>query len=94
MTAVVDGFTSDVLTLITLRKEGADAIRDGLNQIESRGGDLEVRAGYLQTTLMGVLSEYMVKTPPFVQQIVARALMEHVDWKEVASRMSINVEAN
>jgi hypothetical protein len=94
MTAVVDGFTSDVLTLITLRKEGADAVRDGLNQIESRGGDLEVRAQYLQTTLMGVLSEYMVKTPPFVQQVVARALMEHVDWKEVASRVSVNVEAN
>ena len=94
MTTVVDGFTHDVLTLVGLRAEGAKTIRDTLNNIEKRGGDIEARAEFLKSTLLSALAEDMVTAPPFVQQIVARALVDHVDWQAVAIRAATNVEAN
>jgi len=94
MTAVIDGFTRDVITLVGMRADGAKLIRDTMNNIERNGGDIEARAEFLKTTLLGVLAEDMVKVPPFVQQIVARALVDHVDWRAVAIRAGTNVEAN
>lgn len=87
---VVDGFTQDVITLVTIAGNcGNDKMREAVrNQPE------EIRAEFLRDTLMTTLSPLMVIMPPFVQSMMARAIMDNVDWETVVERLLTIPENN
>lgn len=80
-----DNFTGDVITLLTYHN------RTEIRQLLSKlGGNPEkIREG-----LIDVMSPLMQLCPPFVQQICARVLMEHVDWQAVADAVLVDPEMN
>jgi hypothetical protein len=89
-TPVVDGFTQDVITLVTISdEEGCKKVRETIGSY-----DPEVRAELLRNTLMAVMAPFMVMSPPFVQSIVARVLMDNVDWDAVVDRLLTVPENN
>lgn len=81
------GFTADVLVLLNAGNRG-EQLRPILSDVK---GDL---AAFIRSGLIDSLAPIMVKLPPFVQQVVARALIEHVDWETVAEVISTNPEEN
>lgn len=85
---VVDGFTKDVLVLM---REGRfkDKLRETALQVPP-----ENRPAFLQEGLIHILAPYMASMPSFLQSIVARAIMENVDWGVVAERVSTVPENN
>jgi hypothetical protein len=91
MATIVGGFTQDVISLVTIAgNPGSQRMRQMVRDIQSP----EERAKFLREGLVDVLSPVMQKTPPFVQQIVARAIVDHVDWDAVAKRLLVVPENN
>lgn len=80
-----DNFTGDVIALLTYRDR--QQVRELL---ADAGGDPEM----IRESLIAVLSPIMNRCPAFVQQICARALMEHVDWQAVADAVLTDPEMN
>lgn len=76
-----DGFTDDVMTLLTIG--GPDRVKQ-LRKImdEVRGDSLD---DFIRDGVIASLCPIMQNVPDFVKQIVARALLEHVDWSLIAS---------
>lgn len=73
------GFTDDVISLL------------GVGGVERRAQLLEIFEDvdqpldeFIKENLIASLCPIMEKTPAFVRQVVARALLDHVDWKHVA----------
>jgi hypothetical protein len=72
-----DSFTGDVMTLLNLK--GKDEIIRVTSGVEN-----DALADFLRDNLFVSLYPHVDKMPNFVKQIVARALLDHVDWKHVA----------
>lgn len=88
---IVDGFTQDVITLVTIPgNPHTPRIREAISRLSST----EERVAYLRLGLVEVLTPYMNGIPPFVQSIVARALLDYVDWDAVVDRMMTIPENN
>jgi hypothetical protein len=81
-----EGFTADVITLLTIGER-----RD---QIRPLVGDAKDRAEFLRSALIDVLAPIMRPLPAFIQQVVARAIVDHVDWQTVAAVVATNPEEN
>lgn len=77
MTLNTDNFTGDVMTLLAV--QGKDKAREVLLQ-----ADAETLHDFIRDGIIASLYPYMEDVPGFVKQVVARALLEHVDWKHVA----------
>lgn len=87
-----NGFTRDVITLLTApERSGSPQLREAMLTLD---GSLTEKGTFLRENLIEVLSPIMLTTPPFVQQIVARALVDHVDWAAVARRAQVSPEEN
>jgi hypothetical protein len=88
---VVDGFTQDVITLLTLSKSGGvpRSLRAMVREIPA-----EERPEFLRNGLVQVLGPFMALNPPFVQSLVARVIMEKVDWDTVVERFVTEAECN
>ena len=82
-----EGFTLDVITLLKIR-DGGREVRDIIANHEGDAVD------FLRRAIVDSLAPIMVKLPAFVQQVVARALVDHVDWQTVAAVVSTNPEEN
>ena len=82
-----EGFTADVITLLKIR-EGGREMRDIV--ADHKGDPVE----FIRQGLIDSLAPIMLKLPLFVQQVVARALVDHVDWQTVAAVVSTNPEEN
>lgn len=78
MTLSQNSFTGDVMSLMACR--GKDEAVKILSMVDDQPLDEFIRDGLVMS-----LCPYMEKTPDFVKQIVARALLEHVDWQHVAN---------
>lgn len=88
---VANGFTQDVITLVSIAEEAGDGrMRDMVMEIQ----DPEDRVKFLREGLIDVMRPFMHLCPPFVQSIVARALMDHVDWEAVVERVLVIPENN
>lgn len=74
------GFTDDVISLLSV---GGDERRSQMLEIFD-GAD-EPLEQFIKDGLIASLCPVMENTPAFVRQIVARALLDHVDWKHVAN---------
>lgn len=85
-----NGFTSDVITLLTRCESERLPAAATAREI----GDDEAVGRELCRALIAGLSPTMINLPPFIQQIVGRALMEEVDWKAVAVRIKCPPELN
>lgn len=85
-----DGFTQDVITLVTLsEKRGDFTLRNIVRQIPP-----SARADFIKSGVIGMLAPNMETMPAFVQSIVARAMLDHVDWDTVVSRITTTPENN
>jgi hypothetical protein len=73
------GFTDDVISLLSV---GGDEQKQRMLELYADTGEPLDEA--IKTTIIGTLHPFMENTPSFVKQIVARAMLEHVDWKHVA----------
>lgn len=87
MTNTVDNFTGDVIALLECgdkqqRLQIMRLVRD------------EPLPDFIRTGVCVSLVEFMENAPPFVRQIVARVLVEHVDWDAVAQWAATDPEAN
>lgn len=82
-----EGFTKDVITLLTIGDRGR-VLRPLLSGVN---GDT---AEFIRNGIVDSLAPIMVRLPAFVQQIVARALVDHVDWQTVAVVVLTNTEEN
>lgn len=82
-----EGFTADVITLLSL---GDRSVLRGIIT-DPDAGD---RAAFIRKGIIDSLAPIMVRLPGFVQQITARALVDHVDWETVAAVVSTNPEEN
>lgn len=87
MTNTVDNFTGDVIDLLAVG--GKDDRLRILRSVKDTPLPEFVRAGVWSS-----LVPFMESAPPFVRQIVARALTEHVDWEAVAEWAVTDPEAN
>lgn len=87
MTTAIDSFTGDVAAL--MRLGGRHKLDEAIRAVPRDELPEFLRRGLIET-----LAPIMLETPPFVQQIVGRALMEHVDWQTVAAMTATNPEAN
>lgn len=87
MKTIQDGFTGDVIALIGVGNP--DERRAILRQVDDEPLGQFIRNGIVMS-----LTPFMQKAPAFVAQIVGRALMEHVDWDEVAEWAMTDPEAN
>lgn len=85
MVNATDNFTGDVVILLTHRHHRE--VREAVNRL---GGDPEK----IRECLIEVMAPLMQACPPFVQQICARVLMEHVDWPAVADAVLTDPEMN
>lgn len=87
-----NGFTRDVMKLMTApERSGSARLREAMLMVD---GDMADKGQFLREGLIEVLAPIMLSTPPFVQQIVARALVDHVDWTAVARRAQVLPEEN
>jgi hypothetical protein len=87
-----DNFTGDFLALVGMRgAPGIDQMREALLQID---GDYEEMGEVLKMNFIGAIAPDMVKALPIVQQIVGRAVMEHVEWAAVARSLCVRHELN
>lgn len=82
-----EGFTADVITLLRMGD------RDEMREILTGPGTGD-RAAFIRKGIIDSLAPMMVRLPAFVQQITARALVEHVDWQTVAAVVVTNPEEN
>jgi len=89
-TLLQNGFTQDAIILLTsLERRGDRTISDRI------AGLPDAEAGEaLRNETIAALSPLMRTLPPFVQQIVGRALMEEVNWPAVASRVKCPPDLN
>lgn len=87
MKTTTDGFTGDVVALILCGDKS-----ERLNLL--RQVDDEPISEFLKRGVILSLSPIMQSVPPFVAQVVGLALMEHVDWDEVALWAMTDPEAN
>lgn len=79
MTSLARGFTSDVIALM---HSGKPMDREKVMK-EAKDERRELGA-FLRDGMLAALAPAMEKAPGFVQQVMARALLEHVDWNLVA----------
>ena len=77
MTNAINSFTGDVIQLV----QGAKRVSGELSFHEIRP---EVLPEFLKAGVIETLAPIMLETPSFIQQVVARVLMEEVDWNLVA----------
>lgn len=90
-TPVAEGFTQDVISLVTIAgSEGTRMMRDAVQKIQNREDQID----FLRDGLVQVLHPSMHAAPLFVRVIVARAIMEYVDWDAVIDRLLIVPENN
>lgn len=87
MTSTIDNFTGDVIALLAVGEKD-DRLRI-LRSVKN-----EPLPDFIRTGVCCSLVEYMDSAPPFVRQIVARVLVEHVDWDAVAQWAVSDPEAN
>jgi len=73
------GFTDDVISLLSVGGEERRA--QMLEIFEDVDQPLDE---FIKGNIIACLCPFMENTPSFVKQIVARAMLEHVDWKHVA----------
>lgn len=79
------GFTSDVITLLTANEVTADFVRLV---------DREELPDFLRDGLIASLAPFVQKLPAFAQQLLGRALVDHVDWATVAQVVSTRQDLN
>lgn len=90
MPAVTDGFTKDVIDLVTIGERiGNFELRDAVRRI-----DPENRVDFMKTSVVCTLDPFVNTMPVFLKNIVARAIIEHVDWGAVVSRLVVTPEEN
>jgi hypothetical protein len=73
------GFTDDVISLLSVGGEERRA--QMLEIFEDVDQPLDE---FIKDNIIACLCPSMEKALPFVRQIVARALLDHVDWNHVA----------
>ena len=74
------GFTDDVISLLSI---GGEERR--LQTLEIFDESDQPLDQFIKDGLIAGLYPFMENTPDFVKQVVARALLDHVDWKHVAN---------
>lgn len=87
MTNTVDNFTGDVIALLECgdkqqRLQIMRLVRD------------EPLPDFIRSGVVASLYPFMENAPGFVRQVVARALVDHVDWTAVAEWAVTDPEAN
>lgn len=87
MTSTINNFTGDVIALLAVG--GKDDRLRILRSVKN-----EPLPDFIRTGVCVSLVEFMENAPPFVRQIVARVLVEHVDWDAVAQWAVTDPEAN
>lgn len=88
------GFTDDVITLCKITTAGPALMRLAFSAIEDDGGTLEDKAAGMRSAFIASLREEAKKSHPFIQQIAARALLDHVDWKQVVLAVATDESQN
>lgn len=88
MINLTDDFTGDVVILLT-SGETAREVRRALEKIPG-----EWLPEAIKECLTNAMAPQMLECPPFVQQICARVLVEHVDWQAVADAVTFDPEMN
>jgi hypothetical protein len=84
----MDSFTGDVISLL---KHGG---RDKLRSMIREHSDGEPVHDFIRRGLATALVPLMEDAPDIAKQIVARALLYHVDWQAVATWATVNPEDN
>jgi hypothetical protein len=92
MINATDDFTGDTITLMT-NPGTSKKVRDSLRAALKKCRD-EPAPDCIRECLFEALAPVMVPLPPYVQQITARVLMEHVDWDAVAAAILTDPEMN
>lgn len=87
MATTIGGFTGDVITLLSIG--GKSGAREILKLVHD-----ESVGAFLRDGIIASLTPSVQKLPAFAQQILGRALMEHVDWDAVAEWALTDEEAN
>lgn len=87
MTTTIGGFTGDVITLLSIG--GKDKAREIV-----KGVDFESLPNFIRNGIISSLMPSVSEAPDFAQQLLGRALMEHVDWAAVAQWLMTDAESN
>lgn len=87
MTTTIGGFTGDVITLLSIGDKAQ--AREILKLVDG-----EPLPDFIRNGIVMSLAPSVQKLPAFAQQILGRALMEHVDWNAVAQWAMTDAEAN
>jgi hypothetical protein len=85
------GFTDDVKVLLGATDPGRlKRTREIFSDCET----VDEAASVIRQGILSSLHEFLHDRPGFVKQIVGRALVECVDWNEIAQWATINPECN
>lgn len=85
------GFTQDVIALFQSAPIARPLARHAIGMLEQEGADA---AETMKQGIIAALSPAMQVANPLVAQIVARALLEHVDWKQVVVAVATDESRN
>lgn len=85
------GFTQDVIALFRSAPVAGPLARHAIGMLEREGADA---AEVMKQGIIAALSPAMQVANPLVAQIVARALLEHVDWEQVVVSVATDESRN
>ena len=85
------GFTQDIITMFQSAPVGRILARRAIGLMQQEGSDT---AETMKQGIIEALSTEMRAANPLVAQIVARALLEHVDWDEVVVAVATDESSN
>jgi|688.fasta_scaffold326651_4 hypothetical protein len=85
------GFTQDVIALFQHAPIGRTLARHAIGLLQQEGSD---PAETMRQGIVEALSTEMQAANPLVAQIVARALLEHVDWEQVVVAVATDEKLN
>jgi acetyl-CoA acetyltransferase len=80
MNLTPNGFTHDIITIVTHNAEALSAFRTYLEQVPAEARPEAVKAAVVQSFLE---DEHFGDYPPVVRNIIGRVLFEEIDWGTV-----------
>jgi hypothetical protein len=86
-----NGFTQDIIAMFQSAPMGRTLARKAIGLMEQEGGDI---AETMKQGVIQALSPEMQGANPLVAQVVARALLEHVDWQQVVLSVATDESRN
>lgn len=85
------GFTQDIITAFRSAPISLPLARQAIGLLGEEGYDA---AQTMKEGIIAALTPEMAKANPIVAQIVARALLEHVDWEQVVVAVATDEKLN